>query len=454
MGAGGVKGGELEGEFGEGCGVGRGEEKVAAVGTGDFAGEGEAEAVAAGAAGGVATAEAGEEAGAQFGGEAGAGVGDAQFETGIAAGEIAADEAGGVVVADGVVEEVEQEAAELFAVAGGGEGGGKVQFQSDAGTLGEEGGVFEGFASDGGKIDGLAEGRLGAGVEAGEEEEILGDALEAGGGLLKAEDTGLVGGREIAGVEEAVELTAHDGEGRAKLVGGIGGEAAGLGEAGFEAGEHGVEDVGETLEFVAGAGFGDALIKAVDIDGLGGAGEFGDGGEDAAGEPPAADGGEAEEQETADEVGAEHFLKNVVNLVQIVGDDEAAAVLDRVGGDAPGGGAERHGARAGIADGVEEDDFGQGGGGIEDGARRGEPGEGEPRLVIGGKGRRGAEGVGQAAGLGVEFEIDGLELFGADVEVGADREEDDDEGGEAGGGEREAELQGGAGGNHGRTWIE
>jgi len=190
------------------------------------------------------------------------------------------------VVALGVVEQVDDEPLEQHGVAGhrrfperGGNG--------DAGR----GAAVQGVLGDGGQVEGLGAGGLVVG--AGQDEQRVDEPLAVPDRLADLGGHGdqFVDRRARLGQDD-VGSGAHQGQGGAQFVAGVGDELALGAERAVEALQHRVEGVGQLAELVARALQGDALRQVVLGGGAGGGGELVDRAQDPPGGEPAHDGRE------------------------------------------------------------------------------------------------------------------------------------------------------------------
>jgi hypothetical protein len=258
-------------------------------------------------------------------------------------------------VGDAVQDEIGGHALELIPVHDGGAGvredGGELQVLVGGGGLQRE----EEFAEEIGEIvDALLELQF-AGVGLGEKHERLDDLAEA----LDIVHGGLDGFAVFlggAGVEEGdFELTADAGDGGAEFVGGVDGELAHLFEVVFEAVHHLVEAKDQMLEFIAGAGRGDAELEVVCGDEGGGLGDIVHGLEGAAGQIPTGGADEQQHDGQEQEVDPDAMAEEVVEDIDGGADAEKviltvlveAAHADDVAGAAGAGPLDDEGAGGG-----------------------------------------------------------------------------------------------------------
>ena len=188
------------------------------------------------------------------------------------------------IVVDSVAEEVGDDLSDSDRVAGTGDWR-EVEVDGDPAGLAEGLDQVHAFLNGGGEVEGIKEGGLGAGIEAREIEQGFGQLSHALSSALRCgKGFGVI--RTIAGIGEAIlGVSEQDADGGAEFVCGIGSEAGLLGESRLEAGEGGVEDIGEPAEFIVGVGDIDAA-RQVAIGDLGCGGTDGlDGLDGALGQP-------------------------------------------------------------------------------------------------------------------------------------------------------------------------
>ena len=220
---------ELDGEGGAWAG-GSFAEDVGVEGLDEVFDDGEAEAGAAegAVAGGVDAVETHEDAGEVLGGDADAGVAHGDDGGVAGAAEVEFDAAAGGRVGDGIVDEVVDDKAQGFAVAGhdeiGGFGGGD---EGDVFLGGDGLESFVGEGDDGVEIDRHALEEVGGGFEASEDEEIVDELVQAialGGDA--GEETLAIGSGHAGVVEEGADDGGDGGERGLEFVGNVGGEGA------------------------------------------------------------------------------------------------------------------------------------------------------------------------------------------------------------------------------------
>ena len=197
------------------------------------------------------------------------------------------EEAAGHVVMDAVVEQVGDQPFEQAGVAGG-PGRLEVVADLDLRLLGPRPQVGDAVAGERGDVDGLlvTGGRLAARQQqqAGDQPLAAVDGVTHGLAHLAQ----LLGAGVGVG-ERHVDLGAHDGQGRAQLVRGVGDEVALAGEGAVQPAEHAVEGVGELAELVGGPRQVDPLAEVLARDAPCRGGDLAQGRERASGEQPADD---------------------------------------------------------------------------------------------------------------------------------------------------------------------
>ncbi len=302
--------------------------------------EGEAEAGAGGVAGGFGAEEAFDGAFAVGFGDAGTLIGDADFDGVVVQHGDEDDLCAGGGEFQGIVEQVGDGLLDKLAVAQEGERAGDVGVQVDAAFFGDGVVEFIEVEQDGGEVEGFEGGAAGAGFDFGDAEQGLEDGDDAVEVVRRAFD----GAAQVllgAGVEGGVlQPGAGAGDGGAQVVGdGVGDFAHTVHQAG-NAVQHFVDDVGELVEFIAVAGFGDAAREVAFGDGAGGGGDV----EDHPAEQGADDEGANEAEHRHDAKGPEQTrLEQVTELgagADVSADEELIAALQRVGAEqGDGGGA-------------------------------------------------------------------------------------------------------------------
>lgn len=140
---------------------------------------------------------------------------------------------------------------------------------------------------------------VGLGFLFGKKKKGFDEVAHALGGLLAGEEGfAIFFGGAVGALEQALGFGEENGDGGAKLVGGVGGELFLALEAIVEAFEGLVEDAAELVEFAVGAVGVDAFLKVAFGDMGGGATDGFDGTDGATGEPPATDEAEGPDAET------------------------------------------------------------------------------------------------------------------------------------------------------------
>ena len=295
------------------------EADFAMVGFDDPFADSEAQAGASGfaGAGGVGAIEAVEDACGVLGGDAGAGVvnvGDGETVVRAEA-DVNLPAAGGVL--DGVVEQDHEEALERSGISLDPDRRlGKRLVEGEMLGFGENAGFAAGILQDSDEIVARHGQQAGGGVGAREEEKLLDHARDFFGFVKDAREGVAIFGIGARLAQGEFGVGAQDGNGRAKLVRGVGGELCDALKGVFQAREHFVEGSSEAVEFIAGAGDLEALGEVVGADAASGLGDLVNGSKSAAAEEVASERGKYQKNRSE---GVEEFAKALEGAVEWLG---------------------------------------------------------------------------------------------------------------------------------------
>ncbi len=150
-----------------------------------------------------------------------------------------------------VLHQIDHSSSQSDLLAADGDGRQLLDADGDAGLLTESYAEIESLEQDRFEIDGSSR-PLESGRGTREEQEILGQADQPMRLLEVRREHVTIGLRRALGAQGDLDAALEGGQRRPQLVGGVGREAAHLGEGGLQPGEHAVQGIGQTIQLITG----------------------------------------------------------------------------------------------------------------------------------------------------------------------------------------------------------